>query len=120
MMEFRRGKTGSLKGSARGRDAVAVLLSEAELAVAEVPSGPLAGFEARLVALSPEATPEAATLGWARAIVIETDGQTPEGWERLTNAIRALAPLPVIASSEEHTSELQSLMRSTYAVLRLK
>src|SRR3546814_2442004 len=103
MMEFRRGKTGSLKGSARGRDAVAVLLSEAELAVAEVPSGPLAGFEARLVALSPEATPEAATLGWARAIVIETDGKTPEGWR-----------------SEEHTSELQSLMRISYAVFCLK
>src|SRR3546814_7009007 len=99
MMEFRRGKTGSLKGSARGRDAVAVLLSEAELAVAEVPSGPLAGFEARLVALSPEATPEAATLGWARAIVIETDGKT---------------------RSEEHTSELPSLMRISYAVFCLK
>ncbi|API60610.1 hypothetical protein BSL82_16035 [Tardibacter chloracetimidivorans] len=103
MMEFRRGKTGSLKGSARGRDAVAVLLSEAELAAAEVPSGPLAGFEARLVALSPEATPDAATLGWARAIVIETDGKTPEGWERLTNAIRALSPLPVIAALREPT-----------------
>src|SRR3546814_20506310 len=87
MMEFRRGKTGSLKGSARGRDAVAVLLSEAELATAEVPSGPLAGFEARLVALSTQATPDAATLGWARAIVIETDGQTPEGWERPNNEI---------------------------------
>ena len=103
MMEFRRGKTGSLKGSARGRDAVAVLLSEAELAAAEVPSGPLAGFEARLVALSTQATPDAATLGWARAIVIETDGKSPEGWERLTNAIRALAPLPVIAALREPT-----------------
>src|SRR3546814_11804534 len=103
MMEFGRGKTGSRKGSARGRDAVAVLLSEAELAVAEVTSGPLAGFEARLVALSPEATPEAASLGWARPTVIETGAKTHEGWDRLTNAISALAPLPVTAAIREPT-----------------
>src|SRR3546814_7189439 len=93
MMGFRRGKTGSLKGSARGRDAVPVLLSEAELAVAEVPSGQLAGLEARLVALSPEATPEAATLGWARALVLETDDKNPEGWERQIGSTHVRTPV---------------------------
>src|SRR3546814_4303398 len=32
----------------------------------------------------------------------------------------AAQPLPIIARSEEHTSELQSLMRISYAVLCLK
>src|SRR3546814_6018883 len=32
----------------------------------------------------------------------------------------ALAPLPAAARSEEHTSELQSLMRNSYAVFCLK
>src|SRR3546814_17684402 len=99
MMEFRRGKTGSLKGMQRKRDAVAVLLSEGELQSAEVPSTPLADFDVRLVAVKDiGAVPDVASLAWASAVVIEAGGKTPEGWERLDRAIRALAPAPVLAA----------------------
>src|SRR3546814_5324278 len=37
-----------------------------------------------------------------------------------TIGVRALAPIAVIVRSEEHTSELQSLMRISYAVFCLK
>src|SRR3546814_476922 len=113
MMEFRRGKTGSLKGMQRKRDAVAVLLSEGELQSAEVPSTPLADFDVRLVAVKDiGAVPDVASLAWASAVVIEADGKTPEGWERLDRAIRALAPAPVIAALREPThGETRQCMR---------
>lgn len=113
MMEFRHGKTGSLKGTQRGRDAVAVLLSESELASAEVPSTPLSGFDVRLVALGDAGNvPDPASLGWASAAVFETDGKSPEGWQRLEQAIKALAPVPVIAALNEPThGETRQCMR---------
>src|SRR3546814_10334010 len=40
--------------------------------------------------------------------------------EEIERLARALAPFPGAWRSEEHTSELQSLMRTTYAVFCLK
>src|SRR3546814_1195204 len=41
-------------------------------------------------------------------------------WISAWSARSAAALLPVVARSEEHTSELQSLMRNSYAVFCLK
>src|SRR3546814_10285352 len=43
-----------------------------------------------------------------------------EGWSQSTAGARSWAQLPARARSEEHTSELQSLMRISYAVFCLK
>src|SRR3546814_12906295 len=43
----------------------------------------------------------------------------PAPWASLANALSS-ARLPAIHRSEEHTSELQSLMRNSYAVFCLK
>src|SRR3546814_5574469 len=68
-----------------------------------------------------------------RAVVfVDVDARGPEGEQRLTNLsfvlelelvegewlVDAVSPVPV--RSEEHTSELQSLMRISYAVFCLK
>src|SRR3546814_2102239 len=44
----------------------------------------------------------------------------PEVFERRNNQARRFGARPVILRSEEHTSELQSLMRISYAVFCLK
>src|SRR3546814_3289898 len=47
-------------------------------------------------------------------------GRAMEGRKKLKALHRALAELPERERSEEHTSELQSLMRISYAVFCLK
>src|SRR3546814_5217463 len=44
----------------------------------------------------------------------------PASPSRCTMAVRSSAPVPGSCRSEEHTSELQSLMRTSYAVFCLK
>src|SRR3546814_10021976 len=50
------------------------------------------------------------------------DGQLPQGTQAVRQADRRVPgpPAPRRARSEEHTSELQSLMRNSYAVFCLK
>src|SRR3546814_5099507 len=60
------------------------------------------------------------------AAVVDADGRLVASWgdagamifPRSSN--KALQALPLVERSEEHTSELQSLMRSSYAVFCLK
>src|SRR3546814_8780836 len=65
---------------------------------------------------------------WRGAADAKAAGGAPLGWfglfervERIAaDAVPARLPDPDAARSEEHTSELQSLMRSPYAGYRLK
>src|SRR3546814_3732311 len=77
------------------------------------------------------ARPSRVAQGWRLAQGLSrmaTDHERPakfsQGWQptalRLTNSRSSSCALGVDPRSEEHTSELQSLMRSSYAVFCLK
>src|SRR3546814_9524308 len=61
-----------------------------------------------------------------RVAVVELQGVRPAGEARVPpvgerkRPVRSLHPAVVLGRSEEHTSELQSLMRISYAVFCLK
>src|SRR3546814_3548852 len=82
------------------------------------------GRPGRLVSIAPApglpdvAPLDAAALQAASAVVVHSD----DGGEALLPAAAALSarPLHLVHRSEEHTSELQSLMRISYAVFCLK
>src|SRR3546814_3310850 len=63
------------------------------------------------------ATSRTKRLSSSMALLIEA-WNSPESWPNAAAASSALSP--TMARSEEHTSELQSLMRISYAVFCLK
>src|SRR3546814_4646841 len=56
------------------------------------------------------------------SVAVPTNDTDPESWcgTSASGLIRTPTPITAVSRSEEHTSELQSLMRISYAVFCLK
>src|SRR3546814_6872133 len=67
-----------------------------------------------------EGTPHALLARWARSGQLTLDGKKADVSDRIATGQKLVMPTPSVERSEEHTSELQSLMRISYAVFCLK
>src|SRR3546814_6627412 len=91
---------------------------------ARVAAGNLANAQARLQALNGQMAASTGAMATAtqrfRAAQTAAAAASVSFATRLRGLIAAINPLGIAVRSEEHTSELQSLMRISYAVFCLK
>src|SRR3546814_1582338 len=107
------------RGRARERDRIALIFARhRDRAVAREPVAPfgIAGFQRALDQQAAKARAVDEEVAFDDAAVVERE----RGDEAILGIEADVGDLPLEARSEEHTSELQSLMRISYAVFCLK